>query len=371
MRVVPTLFLLGLVIALGGCNLIPVKEDDLDPQIEAWVGDRAYGRAIDALTRIDPKNPRYPHFAERRRQVETLAADYERETVAQARKELARGNWAAALDRYDVAMVRLPKSTGLRDGLAQLHQEQATAIAREELDLLIARARWLRDSLPDVEAIARITPRDREAQKRLAEHLEQLDTAARRLARLGAAAFRAGDYRAAERALPLAAELSAAEEVKQPYTELKAWAGEQQARKQAARDQRLKEAQAREAAAKRRFEKAMAAYRAAVDNGGLREALGLLGKLEEMAPGNDALGEERTRLTTAIREETLRLYETGVGLYSRGEFEKAVEVWRRAIELSPDHRETRESLDRAERVIEKLQQLRDKQAGERSGNLNG
>jgi tetratricopeptide (TPR) repeat protein len=361
------LALLGLVLALGGCNLIPVKEDDLDSQIETWVGDKAYGRAIDALTRIDPKNPRYPHFAERRRQVEALAADYERETVAQARKELARGNWAAALDRYDAALERLPKSTVLRDGLAELHQEQSTAVAREELDLLIARARWLRDTLSDVEAIARIAPRDRDAQRRLADHREQIDAAARRLAGLGAAAFRAGDYRAAERALPLAVELSAAEEVKQPYAELKAWAGERQARKQAARDQRLKETQAREAAAKRRFQTAMKAYRAAVDKGELRAALDLLGKLDEMAPDDAALAEERTRLSGALQEETLRLYETGVSLYSRGEFEQAVEVWRRATRLNPDHRETRENLERAERVIEKLQQLRDKQAVDGSG----
>jgi tetratricopeptide (TPR) repeat protein len=239
------------------------------------------------------------------------------------------------------------------------------------LDLLIARARWLRDTLPDVEAIARITPRDRGAQERLDDHLEQIDTAARRLASLGAAAFRAGDYRAAERALPLAVELSDAEEVKQPYAQLKAWAGERQARKQAVRDQRLKETQARETAAKRRFEKAMADYKAAVDKNILPEAVGLLGKLEEMAPGNEALAEERARLTTAVHEETARLYETGVSLYSRGEFEKAVEFWRRALQLRPDHREARENLDRAERVIEKLRQLRDKQAGNGGGNQSG
>lgn len=355
--------LLLLAVLLNGCAVLDtLPGTDLDSQLDQWIAERQYGRALDALSRVDPKAPNYPQMAERRRQVEALAHTYEEEVVRNARKDLKAGNWARALDSYDAALERLPGSTMLKDGLAELHQEQASRLAEQRLTLLVARARFLERALPIHERIAQIDPRNRAAQEALAEHRNALADTAEQLAKTGLAAFHAGQYEVAERTLPLAASLSDAPVVQRAHAELQNWRKARDHEQVAARERRIKRAKAREEAIRQKFEELMDEYRRAFEAARYQNARTILSQVEATALHRDDVAREREHLEGVIRTEVERLFEQGVTHYSRGEFEQAIEAWRDVLELQPDHRPAMESLERAERVLERLEQLREKQA---------
>ncbi len=363
MRTLPLFGTLLGAVLLNGCVVMAVSPGpDLDQELDAWVGDREYGRALDTLARVDPKSPDYQRMAERRRQIEALASTYEKDVVAQAQKDVAKGDWAAALDAYDAAIKRMPGSTVLKDGLAALHRQQSAKVAEQQLELLISRAQWLKASLPVYARIARISPRDSDTLSRYEAQQVAVREVASRLGKMGAAALEAGEHGLADRTLPLAAELSDEDFIIKASQQLKAWHAEQKRQQQAVRDKHLRAAKAREAAAKRRYEQLSEEYRRAVEAGRLTSARTILRSLEEMAPNDTGLLAERRQLESQIDSEANRLFEEGVGLYSRGEFDAAAKAWRATLELNPHHRPAAENLERAERVLERIRQLREKQA---------
>ncbi|MGM0595204.1 MAG: hypothetical protein ACQETD_11785, partial [Pseudomonadota bacterium] len=67
------------------------------------------------------------------------------------------------------------------------------------------------------------------------------------------------------------------------------------------------------------------------------------------------------RLKKASNEEAAKHFELGVSAYSRGQFEKAAGHWRQTLALQPDNKQAQEHLERAERVLKKLEELKQKQ----------
>ena len=357
---------------LGGCanmdlgRFTRVDSEKLAKRVDTWVADRQYGRALDALSRVDPKDPLYERLAQRRRDIKALAESYEQDTLEQARKAVEGGDWAKALDLYDKALERLPESTVLRDGLAQLHKRQNARVEEERLELLIHRGRWLQRALPIHQRIARILPRDDDAQEELEAKQQQAEEVGRRLGERGAAALADAEYGVAERTLPLAASLSDDEVVQDAHAKLKAWHAEQAQKKEAERKRRLQEAEQRKEAKRRRVERLWKEYHQAFEDKAFVKARERLNALAEAASGDEDVAKQRKRLKAAVQAEVVRLFEQGVSLYSRGRFQEAVERWQRVLELEPEHRPAKESLQRAQRVLERVERLRTEGA-EKSG----
>lgn len=69
----------------------------------------------------------------------------------------------------------------------------------------------------------------------------------------------------------------------------------------------------------------------------------------------------KNKLMQAVSKEVERLFDTGVNNYSRGQFEKAADNWRTLLQLQPGHQQARENLDRANKVLDKLEKLKAKQ----------
>lgn len=189
MKAVRGFGLLLAVVLLGGCanmdidlgRLTRVDSERLAERVDDWVADRQYGRALEALSRVDPKDPLYERLAQRRRDIKDLAESYEQEVLSGAREAVEGGDWAQALDLYDQALERLPESTVLRDGLAKLHQRQEARLEAERLELLIRQGRWLQETLPIHARIGRIAPRDRGVQRQLEAKRGEADELGRSL----------------------------------------------------------------------------------------------------------------------------------------------------------------------------------------------
>lgn len=352
---------LPLLLLQSGCAML-ASYDKMEPQIDQWVESKQYDRALDALGSVDAKDPQYLQASEKRRKVEALAANYEQEIRRQTRSDLDKGKWAEALDTYDEALDRLPQSAVLKDGLAQLHQEQDEELERLELERLLAHGQWLKETLPTYQAIARVDPRSRNARQRLERKQQEAEEIASELALYGNKALANSHLETADKTLSLAADLSETPAIGESLKKLRQQQAKVQAKARAERAKRRQRQHAAEQARERRVAGLLKAYRKAYQQKDYTRARKELASLRRADSGNAEWNRLADELEQATDQEAQRLFDLGVSAYSHGQFERAATQWRKALQLKPDHKPSQENLERAERVLEKLQELKQKQS---------
>ena len=353
--------LLSLLTLQSGCALLTPNYTGMETQVDQWIESKEYGRALDALSRVAPTDPQYTHAAEKRKEVEALAARYEQEVRRQTRRDLDKGKWAEALDTYDEALDRLPKSAVIKDGLAQLHQEQAVELERLELERLIDHGEWLKQTIPTYQQIARVDPRNRNASQQLEKKQKEAEETASELALYGNKALANDDLEVADRTLTLAGALSSAPAIIESLQKLRQQQSQAKAKARAEREKQRKRIEAAEQNKARLINEHLKKYRSAFVNKDFISARKHLKALQQADRGNPKWDELNKVLHEATDEEVARLFDNGVSAYSRGQFEKAAGLWRKVLELEPEHTQARESLERTQRVLDKLQELKEKQ----------
>jgi tetratricopeptide (TPR) repeat protein len=362
MRLLGASFLLSIALLQGGCVVV-TSFARLEPQLEQWEVEQQYGRSLDALSQIDPKDPDYARASAVRKQVEKQAADYEQQVRKETARKLSKGEWAAALDQYDEALGRHPKSVVIRDGLAKLHQQQRETLEQLERQRLIQHGAWLRNELPVYREIARVDPRSSEAQDRLKHIIGEAEKIAQELALIGNRALADNDPATAEATLPLAYELN-----KEPLIEesLKTLRSRQQLAAEQQRTARRKseqQAQNKREKRERTLRAIVKRYDAAFAKQDFLAAREQLAELEKADPAYSKLASLQRTLQQAVDHRVSQLFDAGVSAYSRGQFEQAAHEWRDVLKLDPGHQQARENLERAEKVLHKIESLKQKQGG--------
>lgn len=350
------LFLLG-----SGCAMLPSNYAKLEPQLEQWQQEDQYGRALDALARIDAKDPDYTAAAKMRQQFEKQAAEYEQQIRKETAEKQQRGEWAAALDQYDEALAKYPKSAVLKDGLVKLHQQQQEKLEELEKSRLISHGQWLREILPIQLKIATIDPRSREAQDSFNQTTIEAHNIAVQLAVIGNKALADNDLKAADHTLPLAAELKNDPAIETSLKTLRSRQKQQQKEQRKIRRKKAQKAKKVRLSKERAVRDAVKGYDAAFAKRDYLTAKKHLSKLESVDRHHKQLPSMKNKLNQAVAKEVERLFESGVNSYSRGQFERAAGNWRTLLQLQPGHLQAKENLDRAEKVLEKLQKLKEKQ----------
>lgn len=356
------LLLLPLLALQVGCAVLLTSYDSMESEVSQWINAKEYGRALDALSNVDPTDPKYLQAAEKRKQVEALAARYEQEIRRQTRADIKNGKWAQALNTYDEALSRLPKSAVIKDGLAQLHLEQAEELEQLELKRLLDHGNWLQQTLPTYQQITRTDPRSRSASQQLENIQSEKEKVANELALFGNKALANDRIEIADRTLSMAAQLSNTPAIAESMKKLR----QQQAQAKAVTNAQKEKEQARFKAAEqnkaRLVDEYLKKYHAAYAKKDFLDAREQLKALHQADPSNAKWKSLNKNLETATAREVERLFESGVSTYSRGNYEQAANLWRKALELDPSHRQASESLERALRVLEKLEELKSKRA---------
>lgn len=354
----PALLLLVTLTVLSGCSWLQPQGNELSTRLDTLVAEKRYGDALDMLARVPPDSPDYGRFAERRKGIESQAAQYERKTVDDARQLVTQDRWYQALNLYDEAMDRLPRSTVLRDGLADLHKQQQARLALQEQELVIAKGEWLTNVITVYRRMTTIDPRNNSYQNQLEKYQAEGEQTAATLLKIGTQAKTAGSDDIASRAITLAARLSDKKEFQQAAQKY------EQTRPRDSRsvqDKRWNELALREQERTEAIRQLTNDYAAAMKQKDYLGARTTLGRLRSFAPELvNEKGYEKD-LNEKIDMESNRLYNEGVMYYGRSQFEKARDSWKKTLELVPTHSKAKESLERVEKVLERINQLRSKQ----------
>ena len=91
-----------------------------------------------------------------------------------------------------------------------------------------------------------------------------------------------------------------------------------------------------------------------------KETLVLIKNNSWKPPGLD---EKEALLEKKLASHVNEQLELGYSYYKRENYHKALDIWQDSLKLMPNHKQAREYVERAQKVIEKLEVLQKKKAG--------
>ena len=365
------LWLFGIIVInqIMGCASITLQTGNLNEQIDYWLNQQEYGKALELVAELDEHpSPDITNPQEIQKKIRSQAAHYEQRVMADAEKFAANSDWHTALTLYQEALSRLPDSKLLQQGQQQLLQRQQESLARLELDHLIAQGEWMRKDLLLSKKTASTAPDGWFVQYKLGRKEADAQDLAIELAEHGRHALELRDLALAKRTLPLAMSLYEAPDIQAANSRLQELLKEDEVKQKQIIDEQQKLIDDQKQKKKRLFtikvkrenKQLMADFKKAYEENDLIKSQQLMRKLEKFSITNKEIQELSKQLDNDVSEHVQHLTEAGVTHYSRQQYEQAISVWKEARILDPKNERLTEDIERAKRVLEKLQSLRKK-----------
>ncbi|MFN2348606.1 MAG: hypothetical protein ABR558_03390 [Thioalkalivibrio sp.] len=350
MRVIPLIALTALMAT--GCAVLEPIAGDPETRLETHSKAGEYGRALAMLDRQLATNPDDADLRRQRDEMAARAARFEQDILIEAAEHLRQDNWVSARESYQHGLSILPDSQALTAARDAFETQRQNHLGDLGARLLLARAHGLVRERPLIDAIHRASPdslRSREQQQRTEQEAVEL---ADSLTRLGEAALDRDDPLLAVEALTLAHALAPAQ-----------LSAERLKAAQAARQSRLTSLQTRPRADDTRTQEPgqdeilLSRFQTAFRADELLLARQQLEALEARHPGDEGLRPQRQMLNQAIDTQVSAGLEEGRRLYATGQIREALEIWRPLKALAPEHRELEAHVERAERVLRRMETL--------------
>lgn len=361
--------------------------DDADIVIQGWVDEGRYALALATIDQVSVTHPKYALLQQRRPGIVAQAERYEAGIIQQAQQHTARQEWDQALTLYEQALARLPDSEALHQGALSVHEQQAAHIDRLQLQLLLGDGHKLVDNIRLQQDALAINPRDKLARQRLEKQRRQARRIAQDLYGHALKALDNGRLEEAQDALGLVTQLDSSLDTEQAFDTLREQQAKellqqglaltkqgrlQEAHQALSRAQQLRDdpttrsalatlqrtessrSRARWDTLRKQFDEALAADE-------LGQARLLLAQMEKTKEASEQLQRLREDLDQRISKAIHYHLSQGIAHYSHDRFEQAILHWQQVLELDPDHEEARQRLDRAQRIVDKLEELRQRQ----------
>ncbi|NDY42662.1 hypothetical protein G3N55_07385 [Dissulfurirhabdus thermomarina] len=355
-RLFPAIILAALCLCLaGGCARISLllQPTTMD-RIDQWLEEDEYGLALLALERVKGTDPEAERLRARRPEIEARARAYEERVLREVKARLARDDWYGASEALDAALEKYPQGKRLEQADQDLRRRQEEKLGRLDDRLLLLRAEHLEKSLPVYRDIARVEapPKNLKARWRARRIEFELAAIADQLLDRGLKRLRSGDLAAADEFLTLSARLKDTPAARQALARLRGIQAER------ARRVKLRVEKKTRKKKTRRIAETLEAARRALAAGDLVRARRLAEDLVTLGASGTAAEAFQADLEAATRRRVAELFREGSILYRGGHIEEAKARWEEVLRIDPDNSLARSHVERADRVLRKLQELR-------------
>ena len=367
MNRIKLILIISIVMFVQGCSHMNARSPGMLETVDSLVEQERYGQAQVILARVPETHDDYS-------KVSALIAEIDRQTVLYEQQvrdkggELEKsGEWHRAKQYYQAALANVPDSEKIKSAYQALSLKQGDRIEKLELELLMLEAKWLRDTVSIESELALISPGGWLKENRWKWNKEVSRKTARSLVHYSEEALELGELGRAEKLLNLAWQLDPMPKI----DELKALLVKQQkvaaAQQQQAMNERLqsqaenerKQQQVIVESRKRMRAILNASLHKALDNHELVKALDYVTRLKLLGALNESEELLAQKLALQLDQQVQKNIDQGVEHYGVGQYKKAIEAWEAVLVLDPNNEQALEHIERAERVLEKLQRLRD------------
>ncbi len=378
-------------------------------QIDQLVAQEEYGEALDLFNLVPITHPQYALFQKKLADVKKRAAAYEKTVLKNMRAKIKKGNWSGALDEVDTAIDKLPSSIALKQGREELLRKRAQRIDQLETEILITKGKWLAQDAPLHEQLSHVESQDVFDKWRTSRKKSEVEETAAELYECSERAMKDNNFEQARTCLTLAETLDASEKMRAAAKERRQEIAkrEKQAKKekhqgdferlakqakqaidkgQLRRSQRIvsqlakidpdnpevrqlqqrlnslkNKKRVRKEKRQQDYERLAKQAQVAMDKGELQKAQQIVPQLVKIDPDNPEVQKLQQQLSETVSAKVDTMLKRGSQLYRIEKIAEAKKVWEEVLELDSSNKQAQAGVKRAERVLERLRLMEEKE----------
>jgi tetratricopeptide (TPR) repeat protein len=355
-RTTLAVLLLVLISGCAGMDNLRVLQDS-PGDIEQLLEQNEYAR-IRQLT------SRYPEIDTPVLQdlINMREAAYVEAVVTDARRQEAGNDLLGAVENLSVALQRVPHSDELREMRQTLERERVQQLKRNERDRLIARANYMLDELALYRQQANLTPPSLGQRWEISRYDREAVTLSGQLLEHGEYALLQNDLASAETCLQLSLRLNHTTTAQETLSRLQSLrASHQQVEQKKASIKQAKKEQNIQRSQQQQTEVLLAEAQQALKQNNLQVARAAFVQLPTQTKNNSEVIATKNNLREAINRHVAELVAKGDSLYRADNVLEALQHWNEALSLDPENHALKERIDRANKVLARLEELKRQQ----------
>ena len=348
-----------LLAILAGCTgmdtlqLIQDRPEDLRPLLE----QHEYARAR-LLT------GKYPSIdsSEVQRAITLRESEYVNATYAEARTLESEQDLLGAVQLLSGALQRVPHSVLLRELRNSLEQERVHQLRTNEREQLVAHASYMLDQQQLYRQQSNLEQPSLGQRWENSRNEKAAATLARQLLEHGEYALQQNDLDNAQTCLDLSLALHATPGAQSRLSELAAVKQSQhKLEQQEATVRQVRKKQKVQQKQQQKTDVLLAETQQALDNNDLQIARDAFVKIPPSASNRSEVKSLQHDLTLAVAARVAMLMAQGDAQYRADKVNEAVRLWEEARSLDPDNPELKKRIDRANKVLARLEELQNLQ----------
>jgi tetratricopeptide (TPR) repeat protein len=268
-----------------------------------------------------------------------------------ARQLEAKGRYGQAINVLEEAIASDGKAESYTQTLREIRLQQNTVEQELQDQLLISRTSALKNQIPILEQLMRSDPEERDYAQQLKSTHAQLRKLRQSLSECGWRHFRKNNALAKD-CLTLALSLESTPQDEGLMNFLL------QEQKNHLEKTKTVERSKREQAWKHRNQRRLDEAQRRSESGQFTEARRMLKEVLKEDPKNEQAKSLLANVESRLKNYIENLLAAGDRLYREGEIEGAKATWRAALSLDPQEQRAHEKIERAQRVLDNLENLR-------------
>ena len=352
----PILVVLPLLAGCPQMNTIRLGQDTPD-DLGALLENHEYARA----RLLTGKHPNID-TSEVQETIATLEASYEKSTYAEARNLEAGNDLHGAVQLLTAALQRVPHSTMLRELRHDLEQERARQLKINEREKLVARADYLLDQQQLYRQQVNLQPPSYKQRRVNTRNESEAVLLAGQLLEHARYAIQIDDLGAARTCLKLSQSLDesdAAEKLLAEISNIELLA--EKNTQQVASNKEAVIIRNRSRDEKKQTELLLAETQQALKENNLLDARAALAKMPPSTSNDSEVVAVQGNVEQVVNTRVNKLLVKGDTLYRAEKILPALKAWTEGLSLDPENREIRERIERANKVLAKLEELKRQQ----------
>lgn len=357
------IFTLFTILFLSGCGtaFVASKQDDLATQIDVWSAENEFGKAFSTLSYVKKSHPQYQQLQMQKKSLLVEAGEYEQKIDTQIKKYIKHKEWTNALDLLDQAKKKYPldkpeKSNRLlaetETNLLKAQQILLTSINQK---IMFKRSLWMIETLPIYENKLNTDPRNEFLKKQLKELNKEAGVLAKKQTILSQQALEEKHYITARTRITQAIALEPSKQREKILTQLKSRSNKSYHYKKQKKIKSQKELK------NKQYNTLLQDIEKSFSAGNFLKTRQLISQLDEIDQNNIQLIQLKQELDRSIHYTIKQLMSKANQNYTDGQFHQAISLWEQVLLYEPENVLAKKNRQRAEKVIEKLSHLREKQ----------
>ncbi|MDX1343930.1 MAG: hypothetical protein R3227_16290 [Reinekea sp.] len=332
---------------LTGCASMYARQADVKTQVDAWLDNQQFDRALDTIAAMSPEHPDYGYLNNSVPIIEQQRQQFIQTVLSDAQQYEATLDWVNAEQTIQDGLDITADAPELIAQLEFYQQKRHARLKMDEAAILIAQAYYIISAAPHQESKLYNADNRFFAQQQFNQFLEQARKVSRELYALGHQYWQAGKLVQAREALTLSIKTAENELSSELLATL--LNAEREQRSLARSEQRRKISEQQPELEQSFYERL-----------NFGDFIGAQKVLNEMtAIGIESTDALQENLNQRRVQRVNQLINSGNTLYNSGYLQEAINRWQQALILAPDNATVIQKLERAETFVNNLERWQD------------